>query len=464
MCITMATNSCNYTLTPLTDIFGAKVDGIVLNEIDQECAEKMKEEAYMFRFLLFRDQDFSWQDQVKFTKTLGKPFEEGSSINRKTHKKIPDRHLGYFSNDPEEGVTGVGIEGWHVDGNVAPMPHMFTMIYCVHSNKGPTLIVPLKEIVHQLSDEDRNRLEKISFVSGHNASIIQPLLYKEQHRNDDTIMLALGKLSGQYLQKKDVKSEPRKLSVEETKAIQDLLQLKILSSNKIYTQQYRPKDLLLLYNPAVAHLAGPGSQTSRAISGLRLMRRSTVLGSKMPSKVSNIEYECAKLSPFESGYCLFSLKGSVYYPRPGVFDNQKSARKHCRRINKHADLAVLPTVEWNEFARDIITCKGVPHWLNARNPEGQDVYWNGHLQGKSEFTLWDSASQQPNDCDGSEECVIIGPYGHWFDFSCGPKTKEGSDPGPVMTWENGERKMFNIYPLCGVEFKHLSDQDNKKWR
>lgn len=456
------TLSCNYTITPVTGTFGGKIDGIRITNIDKECADKLKQDAFMYRFLLYPNQDLQWQDQVRFTELLGTPFTETSSINRKKHEKIPDPRLGLFSNDPVEGITSVGVEGWHVDGNVAETPHMFTIIYCISNNKnGPTLVVPLKEVVDMLSNEEKDKLENIFFVSGHNSSIIHPLLYKDQHRNDDTIMLALGKLSGQYLEEM-TDGTKREMSIEETKAIQDLLEVKVLSSNKIYSHQYLPGDMLMLYNPSVAHIAGPGSQTPREINGLRLMSRTTVLGEEKPTKVSNIQYECSMLPPFDSGYCLFSLKDSVFYPKIGEFDSQEKARKHCKRINEHADLAILPTVEWNDKVKPIISCTGVPHWLNAKNPSDQDVYWEG-IDSKSEFLLWDVSSKQPNDCDMIEDCVIVGPHGHWFDVPCsGPKTKPGSDPGPVMTWENGERKMFNIYPLCGVEMKYLRKTDSVK--
>ncbi|XP_053400825.1 uncharacterized protein LOC123558892 [Mercenaria mercenaria] len=453
---------CDYKITPLTETFGGKVTGLKIDQIDKECATKLKQEAFMYRFLLFSNQNLQWQDQVYFTELLGTPFTESSSINRKKHAKIPDPRLGYFSNDPTEGITSVGIEGWHVDGNVAESPHMFTLIYCISNNKnGPTLVVPLKEVVDMLTDIEREYLEKLFFVSGHNSSIIHPLLYKERNRKDDTIMLALGKLSGQYLEEMEDGSK-RVMSIEETKAVQDLLEVKILSSNRIYSHQYEPGDMLMLYNPSVAHIAGPGSQTPREISGLRLMSRTTVLGEHRPTKKSNMQYECSNLTPFESGYCLFSLKDSVYYPRVGVFDSQDNARKHCTRVNKYADLAVLPTVEWNDKVKGIILHTGVPHWINAKNPQYQDVYWEG-IEEKSNVLLWDVASGQPNDCDMLEDCVIVGPYGHWFDVPCsGPKTKQGSDPGPVMTWENGKKKMFNIYPLCGVEMKYLNENDPYK--
>ena len=49
-----------------------------------------------------------------------------------------------------------GTEGWHVDGNTVELPHTFTIIHCISANKnGPTLLVPLREIVQSLSEEER---------------------------------------------------------------------------------------------------------------------------------------------------------------------------------------------------------------------------------------------------------------------------------------------------------------------
>ena len=65
----------------------------------------------------------------------------------------------------------------------------------------------------------RSLLETITFVSGFNASIQHPLLYKHPIRHDDTIMLALGILSGRYIQTQP-DGKTRVLSVEETQFIQ----------------------------------------------------------------------------------------------------------------------------------------------------------------------------------------------------------------------------------------------------
>ena len=64
----------------------------------------------------------------------------------------------------------------------------------------------------------RNYLESIIFVSGAKDSIQHPLIYKHPMRHDDTIMVALGRLSGQYLQIK-ANGERVQLSKEETQYI-----------------------------------------------------------------------------------------------------------------------------------------------------------------------------------------------------------------------------------------------------
>ena len=170
----------------------------------------------------------------------------------------------------------------------------------------------------------RDYLETIMFVSGQNSSIQHPLLYRHPMRHDDTIMLALGSLSGLYLRinKDGTRTE---LSKEETQYIQDILETKILSSNLIHTHHWTSGELLLLNNPSLAHFAGPGSQGSFEVTGLRLMHRSTVGGKVRPTKrstenVAPLQYNCFDHPPFQhQEYCLFSLKVWELYISISIF-------------------------------------------------------------------------------------------------------------------------------------------------
>ena len=339
------------------------------------------------------------------------------------HPKVPDPRLGYFSNNPDEGLMYQGTEGWHVDGNTVELPHTFTIIHCIAANSnGPTLLVPLREIVERLSSEERDLLDKIVFVSAFNQSIQHPLLYKHPYRHDDTIMLALGSLSGNYLLKQD--NEPVKtLSKDETQHIQDILEAKILGSNLIYTHQWQKGDLLVLNNPSLAHIAGPGSQGSHEVTGLRLMHRSTVAGKVKPSKLPSqaaipLQYHCFNHPPFDripGGYCLFSLKESLFYPRYGEFETIEEQRRRCQNVHWQADLALVPNEIWNEEAGKIVSYHGVPHFINATNPKGKEVHWHtpDWIDSSSSWTFsqWHQPSGQPNDCVVEEKCIFIGPSG-----------------------------------------------------
>ena len=100
----------------------------------------------------------TWQDEIRFTEIMGEgsAFPDATSANRKFHPKVPDNRLGYFSNDPNEGLMYQGTEGWHVDGNTVDVPHTFTIIHCIAANKnGPTLLVPLREITEMFTPEER---------------------------------------------------------------------------------------------------------------------------------------------------------------------------------------------------------------------------------------------------------------------------------------------------------------------
>ena len=63
-------------------------------------------------------------------------------------------------------------------------------------------------------------LDKIKFVSSSRDTIQHPLIYKHPVRHDDTVMLALGILSGQYLQQEENTKKFKTLSKEETQHIQ----------------------------------------------------------------------------------------------------------------------------------------------------------------------------------------------------------------------------------------------------
>ena len=67
-------------------------------------------------------------------------------------------------------------------------------------------------------------------------------------------------------------------------------------------------------------------------------------------------------------------------------------------------------------AAKIVSSKGAPHWINARNLEKDVITWSCPSWLSTDttdwtFSNWDENSQQPNDCVVPETCIFIGPHG-----------------------------------------------------
>ena len=100
----------------------------------------------------------------------------------------------------------------------------------------------------------------------------------------------------------------------------------------------------------MAHIAGPGSQGSFEVTGLRLMHRSTVGGKVKPSKKATeglipLEYSCHNYPPFEDNeYCLFSLRVNSLKKNINVIP--KSSVKKLKFIHSifFTEFCLLPTL------------------------------------------------------------------------------------------------------------------------
>ena len=115
---------------------------------------------------------------------------------------------------------------------------------------------------------------------------------------------------------------------------------------------------MVLNNPSLAHIAGPGSQGSLKATGLRLMHRSTVPGQSPPTKRTNLKYFCQDHEPFQEGYCLYSLKVYISYrSRISFYIISFKELSNCKIINVHVqhrgrysihDMVNLKTLTNNE--------------------------------------------------------------------------------------------------------------------
>jgi alpha-ketoglutarate-dependent taurine dioxygenase len=418
----------------------------------------LRDALHTHRFLHIPGQTgLTWQEQLAFVQLFGDAYDESSHANRQTFGGQQDPRVAVFSNKPEFGLTNVGTEGFHSDGNVVPIPHKANILFCESAIEGgDTLLAPLEEVAARL---DPMMFTDIRFVSSHVEGLSQPLIYPHPSTGRRTMFFGLGSLSGRYTRHGAETTE------EETEDIKQAIETAIADVGP-YRHIWKAGDLMMIDNLAVAHKATPGTQVVHE-DGVRVMRRVTLANKQRLRRrplFSELPQRCT-----DEGLCLISLAQWVEYNGTD-FASINEARELCKyAIHETADLAVLPTRELAYMAAELVAETNVPHWIfGTEDAESKRIEWITlmHSPGApaSSFAIlveddfvgdypWDGPSGQPNDCDGpgSEPCIFVGPYGNWFDFACEKKTSGG----PEITWTDGTRKMYQLYPLCIVNSKEM---------
>ncbi|GMH52327.1 hypothetical protein TL16_g01209 [Triparma laevis f. inornata] len=437
-----------FNITLFLESHGVELDGDIAGVSDEarSTVDALKRALHDHRFLHFPLQDgLTWQDQLMFVQLFGKPFDESLHPNRIPWEGEKDPQVAIFSNDKKYGLVGVGIEGFHSDGNVVEIPHQANFLYCEQTVKGAaTLLAPLEEVRSALPN---SLLHNVDFSSSHVENLEKPLAHHHPASGRPTMFFGLGTLSGLY--KKDDKS----LTQEETDVITSQIEAAIEKVGP-YRHEWTAGSLLVMDNLALVHKASSETQVTTDPSEIRIMRRVT-LAAKRPLRRRDESFEKYP-HRCDDSTCLVSLARHVEVEPDHSFPGVEEGNELCRGyLHQTASLASLSSKGLAKMATEIVEELRLPHFLNARKfgTGFSTIRW-GSATTEDEWNdayPWDDVSGQPNDCDGpgSEPCVFIGPKGRWFDFACNPKRAVGTTPGPEITW--GEvREMFDIYSLCQV--------------
>lgn len=433
---------------------------VSVTEVIQSDVALLRDALHTYHFLHFTGQeDLTWEEQLTFVQLFGEAYDESLHVNRRSFPGEKDPRVAVFSNHPDHGLANVGIEGFHSDGNVVPIPHKANILFCESAIEGgDTELVPLDEVAKRL---DPSVYTNVNFVSGHVEGLNQPLVYPHPSTGRRTMFFGLGRLSGRYTR------HGIEMTQEETDQITDAIQNAIEEVGP-YHHKWKNGDILMIDNLAMAHKASPGSQ--KPIKGgeeIRIMRRVTLSNKHRLRRRLHLDHFPKRCT--NNGICLVSLANWVEYNGtnfPGIHES----RELCKyAIDETADLAVLPTRALASMATEIVTETQLPHWIfgSDNSPHEKNINWSSltSMPGVTTSSFaqnweddfvseypWDGPSGQPNDCDGpgTEPCMFVGPFGNWFDFACDRK-KPPSTPGPEITWTDGKRKMYNLYPLCMVD-------------
>jgi alpha-ketoglutarate-dependent taurine dioxygenase len=275
-----AAENVYYQVKPLK--LGVEIQGVSLKQDPpREVIEQIKRDVHKYRLLVFREQGIlSGKRHVEISQWFG---ELDSTFYR--HPRSPDPDVFRVSNDESEGCTNVGRTGWHIDGSFQPAPFAYSLYHIISvPEQGDTVFIPLNELIMSLSEEQRNRWERLWMVSDRRGGIVHPLIYSHPVTGQKTMCFHLGMTEGfiwDYGQ-----SSEQMASAQETRSILMEIHNKIVNdcSTLQYSHHYKPGDFMISDNLALGHEATPETQWPRSKVGLRVMHRTTVKGFKPPAK------------------------------------------------------------------------------------------------------------------------------------------------------------------------------------
>eukprot|EP00397_Hematodinium_sp_SG-2012_P043837 GEMP01048820.1.p1 GENE.GEMP01048820.1~~GEMP01048820.1.p1 ORF type:complete len:289 (+),score=62.16 GEMP01048820.1:331-1197(+) len=282
-----------YTVQPLRPHFGGIIRDIDFSkaELNAQLFAKIKEDMVQYRVLVFKGQHtMTPNQQIAISKGLGK-IE--STFYK--HPRSPHPDIFRVSNREEEGCTGVGRTGWHVDGTFMKAPFTYqTMHFPSVSKGGNTAFVPLKELYESQTEEVKAKWDRLWMVTGRDSKA-HPLVYQHPFRNDTTMLFHCGRpFCESWLEDND--DEPSNLRRPEKmlppQGVQDELTRaceRALKDGIGVEMEWEAGDFSINDNTGLAHYAVPGTQNDASRVGLRILHRTTMEGITVPKKADGRE-------------------------------------------------------------------------------------------------------------------------------------------------------------------------------
>ncbi|BET01910.1 Taurine catabolism dioxygenase TauD, TfdA family [Nesidiocoris tenuis] len=269
-----------YDIKPIQ--LGCEVRGVDLKtENRPEVIERIKQDVTNHSLLVFKDQGIVSGDRhVEISEWFG---ELESTFYK--HPKSPHPDVFRVSNDEEEGCTGVGRTGWHIDGSFQPAPFAYSLYHMVAvPKKGATAFAPLSKIVEGLPQAKREEWDRLWMMSDRRTGPIHPLIYRHPVTKKEVLCFHLGMTSA-FLYDYGSSNE-RLASKEECRRIlKDIHEEFVKDGGRIqYIHEWENGDFIISDNLAVGHEATPETQIPRSQVGLRILHRTTVAGTTAPSK------------------------------------------------------------------------------------------------------------------------------------------------------------------------------------
>lgn len=250
-------------ITPLSDALGAEVTGLDLAQpIDDETRRQLEDAFTEHLVLVVRDQKLTPGEFVAATRLFGKPMHQYfSDMIMEDHPEI----IVIDSRDapllPNGEPRLVGSGAWHSDHTNTPQPPKATVLYAIAlpSTGGTTGFANMHKAYDGLSEDERARVDGMKTVNTlgeaidqvseedleeFNRPCVHPLV--RTHPVTGKKAIYVGPVKVEYIE--GMKPEESRRYIED-------LQERTIQPEITYRHAWKPGDLLMWDNRAVAHKA-----------------------------------------------------------------------------------------------------------------------------------------------------------------------------------------------------------------
>ncbi|KAL3867835.1 hypothetical protein ACJMK2_040681 [Sinanodonta woodiana] len=261
---------------------GAEIRGIKLADtVPDKTINDIKDLVHKHKILIFRDQGIiTGERHVEISRWFG---ELESTFYR--HSRSPHPDVFRVSNDEKEGCTNVGRTGWHIDGSFLEAPFSFSIYHIVSVPKmGNTDFVPFDQLIGSLAQEMRSEWDRLWIVSDRRSGLTHPLIYQHPITGQETLCFHLG-MTEMFVWDFDT-DHARMTDWPETMEILKNIHQEIIKNKRelIYSHKWEEGDFIISDNLALGHEATPETQWHRSDVGLRVLHRTTIRGTNVPTK------------------------------------------------------------------------------------------------------------------------------------------------------------------------------------
>ena len=273
-------------LRALSPTLGVEVQGVDLAEPMTDVVFDRIYDAFLaHQLLLFRDQRLEPGDQVTFARRFGSV--QVHVMNQYHAEGYPE--IYYLSNlDADGRPSGKhpdrGTVHWHTDGSWARRTGQATLLYAVAvpAAGGETRFAGMYDAYEALDEGMRLRLASLRAV--HN------LDFSRTRRHGEDLMTEAQKKARPPVAHPIVRIHPEtgrrciflgdhawfieNMPFDQGRQLIEDLNVSIINERRVYTQRWRPGDLVVWDNRCMLHKAEPYDVAAEA----RVMRRCTVVG------------------------------------------------------------------------------------------------------------------------------------------------------------------------------------------